>query len=296
MADLQEHVQCPCFKYADDTTFYLHSKVSKLDDCTTGLNDAIVRLENYSTDSNLTLNAKKTKWILLSTTQMSRVHSLDSYTLNVNCKGDPLERVQSTTLLGLHLDQPLTWNEHITKTLASCYGTLAVLRKLKYMAPYHVRKRLVISKLDYASVLFDPLPAYQLRCLQRVQNACAGFVLRKYANESDLVTLNWLDMAKRRKLSVFKLTFKSLNDTNFPEYLKLSTHAVSAYNLRFPVAPLLCIPKESSTFHDTAATFYNSLPSHVRNITVYGYYYYFCSFNLSPLLSHRKLYNTEFIS
>ena len=96
MADLQKHFQCLCFQYADDTTLYLHAKVSKLDDCTTGLNDAIARLENYSTDSNLALNAKKAKWMFLSTTQMSRVHSLDSCTLNVNSKGDPLDRVQST--------------------------------------------------------------------------------------------------------------------------------------------------------------------------------------------------------
>ena len=211
---------CPCFQYAEDTTFYLHSKVSNLDDSNTGLNDARARLENYSTDSNLALNARKTKWLLLSTTQMSRVHSLDSCTLTVNWEGIPLERVQFTKLHGLHIDQHLTWNEHITKTIVTCCRKLAVLRKLKHMAPYHVRKHLaeclVISKLDYASVVFDLLPAYQLRCLQRVQNACAGFVLRKYTNETDLVTLNWLDITKRRKLSVLKLSFKSLNDTNFP--------------------------------------------------------------------------------
>ena len=190
MADYQKHVQCLCFQHADDTTLYLHAKVSKLDDYTTGLNDAIARLENYSADSNLGLNAEKTKWMLLSTTKMSRVHSLDSCTLNVNCKGDHLECVQPTKLLGLHIDQHLIWNEHITKTLASCYETLAVLRKPKHMAPPHVNKQLaqclVISKLDYAPVVFDPLPAYQLCRLQRVQNACAGFLLRKYANESDL--------------------------------------------------------------------------------------------------------------
>ena len=186
VADLQEHIQCRCFQYAEDTTFYLHSKVSNLDDSKTGLNDAIARLENYSTDSNLALNAKKTKWMLLSTTQMSRVRSLDSCTLPVNWEGDPFERVQSTKLHGLPVDQHLRWNEHITKTIASCCGKLAVLRKLKHMAPYRVRKQmaecLVNSKLDYASVVFDLLQAYQLRRLQRVQSACAGFVLRKYAS------------------------------------------------------------------------------------------------------------------
>ena len=74
----------------------------------TGLNDARARLENYSTDSNLALNAKNTKWMLLSTKQMSRVHSLDSCTLIVNWEGDPLERVQFTKLHGLHIDQHLT--------------------------------------------------------------------------------------------------------------------------------------------------------------------------------------------
>ena len=147
MSDLQKHVQCLCFQYADDTTLYLHAKVSKLDDCTSGLNDAIARLESYSTDSNLALNAKKTKWMLLSTTQMSRVHRLNSCTLNVNCKGDPLERIQCTKLLELHVDQHLIWNEHITKTLASCYGTLAVLRKPKHMAPCYARKQLESASL-----------------------------------------------------------------------------------------------------------------------------------------------------
>ena len=160
----------------------------------------------------------------------------------------------------------------------------AMLRETGSTKKYRVRKQtaecLVNSKLDYASVVFDLLPAYQLRHLQRVQNARAGFVLRKYANETDLVTLNWLDIAKRRKLSVLKLSFKSLNDTNFPEYLRLGTQAVSAYNLRSSVAPLLFIPKESGTFKDTAATFFSILPTHVRNIKDYGL---FCK-SIMPLL------------
>ena len=30
VADLQEHVQCPCFQYGDDKTFYLQAKASKV--------------------------------------------------------------------------------------------------------------------------------------------------------------------------------------------------------------------------------------------------------------------------
>ena len=42
--------------------------------------------------------------------------------------------------------------EHVTKTLSSCYGSLAVLRKLRHLAPFLLRKELaeslVLSKID----------------------------------------------------------------------------------------------------------------------------------------------------
>ena len=72
---------------------------------------------------------------------------------------------------------------------------------------YHVRKLLVeclvLSKLDYAAAVFYPLPLYQLKRLQRVQNACAGFILGRYANENDLHTLNWLPMSNRRDFLLY---------------------------------------------------------------------------------------------
>ena len=56
-----------------------------------------------------------------------------------------------------------------------------ILRKLKYLAKYELRKQLaetlILSKLDYADLVFYPLPQFLLRRLQRVQFAAASFVL-----------------------------------------------------------------------------------------------------------------------
>ena len=41
--DLQEKLQLPCYQYADDTSFYTHSKVCDLDSAVKEVNDAIVR-------------------------------------------------------------------------------------------------------------------------------------------------------------------------------------------------------------------------------------------------------------
>ena len=53
------------------------------------------------------------------------------------------------------------------KILSSCYGVLAVLRKIRHLAPFNVRKQLakclVLSKLDYCNTIFHPLHEYQIK-------------------------------------------------------------------------------------------------------------------------------------
>ena len=78
VADLQKKLDCPCYQYADDTTFFLHAKVDDLGTYVNDMNRAIPRLGKYSSDSNLALNEHKTKWMLLFTKQMARVQSADS--------------------------------------------------------------------------------------------------------------------------------------------------------------------------------------------------------------------------
>ena len=43
-----------------------------------------------------------------------------SETLTVKVQGKPMVRFQSIKLLGVHFDERLTWNEHISKLPASC--------------------------------------------------------------------------------------------------------------------------------------------------------------------------------
>jgi hypothetical protein len=40
------------------------------------------------------------------------------------------------------MDEHFSWIEHVKALLSSCYGVLSVLRKLRNLAPFHVRKQL----------------------------------------------------------------------------------------------------------------------------------------------------------
>ena len=90
--------------------------------------------------------------MILSTPQMSRVHHLDEYDPNIAVSGYKLERIKSCKLLGVHINEHLKWDDHIKHTVSGYYATLSILRKLKYLANYELRKQLaetlILSKLD----------------------------------------------------------------------------------------------------------------------------------------------------
>ena len=66
--------------------------------------------------------------------------------------------------------------------------------------------------------------------------------------------------------NILELARKSLYDNNsFPDYLKLTLHEVTAYNLRSSTAPVFSIPRESGTFQHSAAMLFNGLPIVTRN-------------------------------
>ena len=115
------------------------------------------------------------------------------------------------------------------------------------------------------------------------RNACAGFVLRKYAGPDDLAYLNWLPISERRDFNILKLTHKAIHSSNFPEYLSLELRNVHIHNLRSSEAPLLVVPKETGTFQHSAASIFNKLPSALRNIKDYNS---FCR-SLKKYLSNR---------
>ena len=73
---------------------------------------------------------------------------------------------------------------------------------------------LILSKLDYADLVFYPLPQFLLRRLQRVEFAAASFVLGHYVkNFRDVLKIGWLPINERRDLNLLKSCFKALHNT-----------------------------------------------------------------------------------
>jgi retron-type reverse transcriptase len=228
VADMQRNIdtQESCLQYADDSTFYQHCKVNDIAAGKSNLEESLSNICNWSTRTNLIFIESKTKMMMFAPQQMARYHNLDrenGVEITVNSK--PVERVSSWKVLGMLFQQNLLWNNHITELTSSCYGVLAVLRKLKRFTPFHIRKQLaealVLYKLDYCNVLCNALPTYLIKRLQRVQNAAAGFVQGRYANTENVLDIKWLPVKERIEFSMAKFTFKSLHFGNWPSYLSV---------------------------------------------------------------------------
>jgi len=125
VADLQKELQCDCYQYTDDTTFYVHSKPGDLDSSAARINKTIASLKNYSNCCNLALNSTKTNWIIISRPRMSCYHNLEERDLPIVCGGSALKRISCTKLLGVHMDQHLSGDTHVDSLLSSSYGTLS---------------------------------------------------------------------------------------------------------------------------------------------------------------------------
>ena len=83
-------------------------------------------------DSHLALNPTKTKIVVLSTSQMSRVHSLGQFIPSLGISSRSLERVNLTKLLGIHFSEHLSWEDCMsTNCQKSCHSALGILRKIK---------------------------------------------------------------------------------------------------------------------------------------------------------------------
>ena len=90
---------------------------------------------------------------------------------------------------------------------------------------FKVRKQLseqlVLSKVLYCDTVFDSLPAYQIKRLQKIMNCAAGFTLGRYATVIDVIKLNWLLVKEKIQFSTTKLVHKAIYKEGFPVYLKL---------------------------------------------------------------------------
>ena len=104
--------------FADDTS--LSCNGSSSNEIDNKLNDDLKVVHIWLTANKLTLNQKKTEYMIIGSRQ--RIDSVSGNT-NITIGGEQITRVQTKSVLGIIVDEQLKWHAHNDKQCKTCRAT-----------------------------------------------------------------------------------------------------------------------------------------------------------------------------
>lgn len=197
--------------YADDATLF--TAASTLPELNENLQHELNTVVDWVKKNKLVMNISKTKCIYCKISYM-----LPSITpLNLHIESNVVEQVIRFKLLGVRLDNLLSWSEsdQIDHIVSKMGRGIAMSRKCSVYCPTatlkNVVQSLVLSHLYYCSVVWSSAAQKHLRKLQIAQNRAARVVLhcsfRASVHEMH-IKLSWLTVEAKVKYNLFLLMHK----------------------------------------------------------------------------------------
>lgn len=191
--------------FADDCLIF--KEITGTDDQVL-LNSSLTGIGQWCTTWGMSLNADKT--VLLRVTKKKQPFQF-SYSLN----GAPVVEKSQYKYLGITFTNTLSWSKHIENICASATRKLGLLRHKLKASPTHVKllafKMIILPKLQYASVVWDPFLKKDKYRLEMVQRRAIRFIFNKYRttdSPTSLMLANSIStLEDRRKIDRLKLLF-----------------------------------------------------------------------------------------
>ena len=265
-------------QYADDTQLFIalspHSPSTEISVLTTCLSN----LHTWFCLNGMALNPDKSEAILLGTTQRATYYS---HLTSVDLAACPVPLVSHVKILGVTLDNRLSFDRHVDAVCKSAYYHMRALRHFRSAITDDMAKSvacaLIGSRLDYANSVLYGITQRNINRLQRVQNSMARVVARpsiplSFGSTSLLYNLHWLPIDYRIKFKLAIITYNIIHSSE-PAYLRsLLAFRAPQRSLRFSDTNLLHVPLVRSAFGSrgfsvASPTIWNSLPTDLRTCT-----------------------------
>ena len=130
-------------------------------------------------------------------------------------------------LLGVHLDQYLTWSAHIDNLCSAISSKISLLKQLAEYVPTCVQKRFyqgyILPLIGYGSITWGTTSIANIQRLSKSQKRAARIILKaNFDTSSSLMfqELGWLSVENRLKYNKAVSTYRALNNLT-PDYLSV---------------------------------------------------------------------------
>ena len=206
--------------FADDTTIY--EEQYDISTLRTSLQKSLNCLNEWCRQNGMVLNTLKTK-VMLITSRQKRNH-LQDCTLSLNYNNIDIKMTTSDKILGVYVDENLSWNDHYRHVSKKVSSFLWLLSKIKtYLSQEHrllYYNSYIKPHFDYCSVIWSNSSNCNVNRIDKLQRrACKLILGNDYVslNES-LYQLNLLSFDQCVFLNKAKIMYKIHNNLA-PSYL-----------------------------------------------------------------------------
>lgn len=211
-------------------------------------------LQVYLAYKGLQVNVIKCNLIVIGRQNLTDVRSND--TLSINFLGKQIVERPEFKLLGVTIDNKLSFSSHVTNLLAKCQQNISFLWRTASSLDLKYRKLLanaiVNPHLDYCSSVFhlflskqdcQKIESMQYKLMRFVcatprQEYTSAHVLRK--------NLNWDTAFIRRQSKLMKLTWSAVYSGTCPQYMNNLIGVNESYNTRFQTSSIRYFNKYSN--------------------------------------------------
>ena len=269
-----------CIQFADDTTLYItHTNLNYIRFC---IETDLRTLQDWFLANKLTLNVGKSVCILFGQ-KAGRTESLD-----VKLGKEKIPQVKSTKFLGMWIDDALTWNEHVTKTILKLKSRLNLLQVGKNFLSKHALKVLYFAQLHsvlaYGIVMWGSLTSQgNLNKLQKIQNACVRIIdgQKRTTEKSSFTNLKILSVAQTIDLELEKLWHKyqlgilppgliKIMSTDHKDHTLSKTHNYNTRKKNINNIPMAKQKKYQNSFLVKGIKKYSDLPIELQGLSNYA--------------------------
>ena len=226
LTELGDEFDLTIHSYADDTTLYItFNPKFDFEVATENIKRCLKKIDAWMLTNFLKLNMTKTQLLVCGKKRLLNSYDTKIFEMN-NILGFEPSSLSVAKLLGVVLDQSLSFENMINETCRVCFFKLAKLRNLRSFLSFDYKlmlvKSFVISRIDYCNSLYACVTKSLLRKLQRVINACIRFIYNLSLKNRDLLQYYYqahiLPIEYRIQYKLCLMAFKTLNKRS-PLYL-----------------------------------------------------------------------------
>ena len=266
---------CYADLFADDATVHTHSPKSQVIE--TKLQTGLNRTVTWSKQHKMQVHLGKTSYMILG----NKNRHNDPLDLALQVDGTFIDRVAKQKLLGIYIDENLSWTPQIDYLCSLISSKISLLKQLSKYVPKEAQKMFyqgyILPLIDYGSNTWGTTTITNIERLSKLLKRAARIILQvDYTTPSTTMfcELGWQSIHKRLLYNKAVLTYKAINNMT-PAYISDMLTPMSMAHVRLLRSSdngTLKVPRSRSALFDcsfsySAPKLWNTIPQNVREST-----------------------------